>query len=241
MLQRALSRTIGQLMDPDFRIVAIIGLVTAMATLLALTTGLLYFWPDSFSVQWDSDWEWVQTAADWINTAASAAAVIIAWYVLFPAVSTAVMGMLLERICNAVERKWYPDRQGIRSIGFVEGLVSGLRFAGFVLLVNILALIPYLILLFTTGFGAAALFLLINGYLLGREYFELVALRHVPLGRMKALRAHYGNKVLMAGLMVALLFLIPGVNLFAPIIGAAVMTHIYHLMGMKLGIPANGA
>jgi CysZ protein len=74
------------------------------------------------------------------------------------------------------------------------------------------------------GEGAA---LLVNGWLLGREYFELAALRHLPEAAANALQRKHGVAVFFAGLLISVLSVIPVANLFAPLYGSAFMVHLF--------------
>ena len=71
-------------------------------------------------------------------------------------------------------------------------------------------------------------FLLVNGYLVGREYFDMIASRHLDPAAARALRKSYRGRVYVAGLVLAVLFTVPVVNLFAPMLGAAAMVHLFH-------------
>jgi CysZ protein len=103
------------------------------------------------------------------------------------------------------------------------GLASLLR----VLLVNLLALPVYIFFIFT-AIGPLILFMAVNAILLGRDLAEMVAIRHLPLSEarvwLRGNRLQYG----LLGLIVTGLFLIPFINLVAPIIGAGAATHLFH-------------
>jgi uncharacterized protein involved in cysteine biosynthesis len=70
-------------------------------------------------------------------------------------------------------------------------------------------------------------FYAVNGYLLGREYFELVALRRVDATEAEAMRSRFRGRMFLAGLVTAFLLTVPFVNLVAPIIGTAAMVHLF--------------
>jgi uncharacterized protein involved in cysteine biosynthesis len=104
----------------------------------------------------------------------------------------------------------------------------GLRFTLVALAVNIALLPVYLALLFFPPFYGVV-FYAINGYLLGRQYFELAALRRLPADEVRrAWRANRGWLVI-GGIVVALLLSVPVINLLAPIVGTAFMVHLFHL------------
>ena len=96
-----------------------------------------------------------------------------------------------------------------------------------VILLNLMALPFYFVLLFT-AIGPFILFFLLNAYLIGREYFELVATRHMDQSEAAALRRRNREGPFLCGGVIMALFIVPVANIFAPIIGAAMMVHIFH-------------
>ena len=101
----------------------------------------------------------------------------------------------------------------------------GLRSAGRALFFNLLAAPLYLLLL-VTGVGTVALFAGVNALLLGRDLGEMVAVRH--LADIKPWLARTRIQRAFLGLAVTILFMIPFANLLAPILGAAMATHLFH-------------
>ena len=73
-----------------------------------------------------------------------------------------------------------------------------------------------------------------NGFLLGREYFTLAAMRRIGRESARKLRAKHTPAIWLAGTLMAIPLSVPLVNLVIPILGAATFTHIYH----KLSGPA---
>lgn len=228
MIWTALNRTWAQMLDPTFRKVIFSSLIASLATLILLTAGLSYIWPESFRF----GIEWMDEFFFWLDEAALWSVAVIGWYILFPAFSALIMSLFAEQIALAVEKEWYPARQGMREIKLGEAVLSALVFALTVITLNVLAIVPYLILLLVFGIGAI-LYLALNGYLMGREYFELVALRHMPRREVNALRQRLKGRIFTLGFLLAFLFLVPVVNLFAPVIATAAMTHIVHLSLQK--------
>ncbi|HEX7007713.1 MAG TPA: EI24 domain-containing protein [Alphaproteobacteria bacterium] len=162
----------------------------------------------------------------WLNFLAEAATgigvVLIAWF-LFPALVTLVASTLLEYVSRAVEARHYPDLPPPRDQPISEILVYTLKFTGLVLLVNILVLPLYLLF---PGLNFV-LSWIINGYLLGREYFEMVAMRRMLLPEARALRQHHGGRVFAGGVVIAVMMTIPVLNLIAPVVATAFMTHLF--------------
>ena len=70
-------------------------------------------------------------------------------------------------------------------------------------------------------------FYLGNGYLLGREYFELAAMRHLPAAEARQLRQANRGLVFLCGVIIAGLASVPIVNLLTPLFATAFMVHVY--------------
>ncbi|MCT4683213.1 MAG: EI24 domain-containing protein, partial [Roseicyclus sp.] len=141
-------------------------------------------------------------------------------------VASAFMGIFLEQVADAVEDRHYPRLPPARSIGLAEGIADGARFLGLVIGVNLLALVAYL--LFAPI--APLLFWAVNGLLLGREYAQLVALRRTDAAGARAFRRRHRLVLFAAGVLMAVPLTIPVVNLLVPVLGAAVFTHLYHML-----------
>lgn len=233
MLLQAINRSWQQLLHPRFRSVFLTAISAALATLALLTFSLNLYWPESYSFGWD----WLDEFGNWISSAGFWSVVAVGSYLLFPGVVTMVMGLLADKIATAVEQEYYPNRIGTRPISISETLWSATKLTLLMLIINLLALIPYLLLfLMTSGLGTLALFMAVNGYLLGREYYEMVTARHLDKISMNRMRITYSGKIFLGGAVMAGMFLVPFLNILAPIIGAAMMTHIVH----QLNIPDAG-
>lgn len=151
-------------------------------------------------------------------------AVILASVFLMIPVAAVVIGFFLEDIAEAVEARHYPHLPPASPPGHLANLLNALRFFVVVVVANLLALILYLL----SGPLAPVIFYLVNGYLLGREYFELVAARRMPLREAVALRRRNRLRVWLAGILMAIPLTIPIMNLFVPVLGVATMTHQFH-------------
>ena len=148
-------------------------------------------------------------------------------FLMFP-VAAVFVGMFLDQIADAVEARHYPGLPETRRPGLVEGLTVGLGFAGTIIVANLIALIFYIL------FAPAAplIFYALNGYLLGREFFQMVAIRHIGPSEARDLRRRHWLRVWLAGLLMAVPLSIPIVNLLIPILGVATVTHQYHRLSV---------
>src|SRR5207237_10872940 len=150
------------------------------------------------------------------------AVVGLSW-LLFPAAVTLIMSFCLERVAAAVETADYPGRgpPGRQSVGEVASIT--LRLSLLTLLLNLLALPVYLL---VPGINLF-LFLALNGYLFGRGYFEVVALRRLDMGAARRVRSRFAGRIILGGVVIAGLFALPLVNLVAAVTATAFMLHVF--------------
>lgn len=213
----ALVKAIAQLGDPAFRRVLVLGVLGALAifiaTNLAIDWALVHF--DFFSTGW------LETVVELLGGLAS----LILTLLFFPAIASLIIGVLLDDIARAVEARHYPQLEPARERPMVEDVGTTLRFAGVLVVANLVAL-PFYLLLMWLGVGFV-LFYVINGYLVGREYWELVALRRLSPAEADDLRRRHRPVLWVAGTGFSFLLSLPLVNLVAPLIATATMVHIF--------------
>ena len=137
-------------------------------------------------------------------------------------VSAIIAGLFLDDVAEAVERSDYPYDPPGRAVPLAPALWLSLRFFGLVVVGNLFALL----LLLVPGVNLVAFFV-VNGYLLGREFFEFAAMRHRPEAEAKALRRRHAGRVFLAGLLIAGFLAVPLVNLLTPLFAAAMMVHLH--------------
>jgi CysZ protein len=153
------------------------------------------------------------------------AGLVVTW-LLFPAVVSMVTEFLLEDVADAVEERHYPHLGPVATQTLRTVLMTSLRFALVVVVINLVALPFYLVLLLVPPFNLFV-FYAVNGYLLSREYFELVALRRTDMAEARELAKSNRVRLFATGVVIAFLLTVPFVNLLAPIIGTAVMVHLF--------------
>lgn len=137
-------------------------------------------------------------------------------------VSALVAGFYLDELAEHVETTSAPPWPPGRALPTGQAVALAVRFALLTLLVNLGALMLLLI----PGVNAIA-FLAANAYLMGREYFELAAMRYRPAPEARALRRANAPYVFVAGLPIALLLSVPALNLLTPLFGAAYMARVH--------------
>ena len=217
-----LSKAFGQTGDPAFRKVFFIS-AGASLVIFALLWGLAgygFSFFDAMIVEWAESDGWFVSALGTAAQALSWFLVIALSLILFPSVMLIIIPLFLEDIARAVEAKHYPELEPGREPPLAETIVGSISFVGVTLLVNIIALPLYFIPVVNLF-----LFYLINGYLLGREYFEMVAQRRYPLAEAKVFRKKNRGRVMISGFLLAFLLTIPILNIVMPIWATAFMLH----------------
>ena len=207
-----------QQMTSDPAIRRVLWVSFAATILLVLTLPALAGWGLSF-VQ-IANWSWVDTTIDILG----GVAVLALGILLFPAIVGAVAGLFLDDVAQAVEARHYPALPPPRRQRIGEMVWGGIRFFLLLVAVNLVAVG---IVLVVPGVNLLV-FWLVNGYLLGREYFELVAARHVEPAAARALWRERQGRFVIAGLLLAAIMMVPVVNLVVPVLGAAFVTHVFH-------------
>lgn len=203
-----------QISDPKARRVVWIALVTAVAIFILLWMLVIALFVNTsfFSLGW------LEIIINWFGGLATVA---LTW-LLFPAAISVVIGFFLEDIANAVERKHYPDLPPVTAISNVNLVLTTFRFLFIMIFLNIL-LLPFLL----SGPIFPFVFYSINGYLISREYFEMVAFRRLGPSEARALRKKNSFQLFLVGVVIAFMLTIPILNLLAPIITTGIMVHLF--------------
>ncbi|MDO9417884.1 sulfate transporter family protein [Pararhizobium sp.] len=147
---------------------------------------------------------------------------------LLAPVTAIVAGLFLDDVAEVVERRDYPGDPPGRPLALSDAISGSLKFLGVVILGNLVALV----LLFIPGVNLIAFFL-VNGYLLGREFFEFAAMRFRPAAEARLFRAKHSSTVMMAGFVIAAFLAIPFLNLLTPLFAAGMMVHLHKLLSRR--------
>ncbi|MEM7643044.1 MAG: EI24 domain-containing protein [Pseudomonadota bacterium] len=215
---------IGQIGHPAFRGVLLRGVGLSVALLAAFSAFFVWLarWlvGPSVTIPWFGEITWL----DDVTSFALIPVMLVASVFLMVPVASAFTGLFLDRIADAVEAEHYPALPPARRQGWGEMLRDSAGFLGLVIGVNLVALIAYLVL----APFALFIFWAVNGFLLGREYAQLVAARRVPPDEAAAFRARHRGRIWATGILMAIPLSVPVLNLLVPVIGAAAFTHLYH-------------
>ncbi len=189
---------------------ALLSVVVVGAIVIAVTSLSVYF------TNFDSAW-----LSKLVNLGAGIISVVAGWFML-PAFMVLFAGLFQEQTINRVEKAFYPESLRAESPGFWPDMMHDIRFTAKALILNIL-IIP----LYFMGVGFI-ISIILNSYLLGREFFESAAGYHH--GKPEARKLGRGNKVAVysGGFVIVLMTLTPVLNIIMPILATVWMVHVYH-------------
>ena len=231
---RALALAIGDLADP--RLLGLLFRSLLVTLLIFVGLGVLLTW----ALDGADPCAWIGEGGCELGFAASSLGAILlaalGLWLLFPAVAIGVISTYMDRIIALVETRHYPAAAAqARPIGWAAGAALGLRSALRLLVYNLVALPLYLVLL-VTGVGTVLAFVIVNGLAFGRDLGEMVAARHGDRATRAAwLRSSRSGRAAI-GMAVTAIFMVPFLNLLAPILGATMIAHYYHRpQGLRVG------
>ncbi|MCE8536727.1 EI24 domain-containing protein [Ruegeria pomeroyi] len=224
IIVNAFLAALGQIGDPRFRKVLGLGVGLTLALLVAVYA--LFLW----LIQWLVGPEVtlpVLGEVTWVGGLLSVSSLIfmlvLSVFLMVP-VASAITSMFLDEVAQAVEDRHYPNLPPATTVPFGEALKDTVNFLGVLIAANLAAFVLYAM------FAPFALFIFwgLNGFLLGREYFTLAAMRRVGRAEARRLRSKNLMTIWLAGALMAIPLSVPLVNLLIPILGAATFTHIFH-------------
>jgi uncharacterized protein involved in cysteine biosynthesis len=210
--------------DRRFRSVLWRGIGLTLALLVAVYVLVLnairVFVPDQVTLPWIGPVGGIDAVLSW----GSIPVILLASVFLMVPVASAFTGFFLEDVAEAVEDRHYPALPAITPVPFLTTVLDSMVFFGVLVLANLLALAIYPF----AGPLAPVLFWVVNGYLLGREYFTMVAMRRVGRAGARMLRRRHAGEIWLAGTLMAAPLSVPLVNLLIPVLGIATFTHLFH-------------
>jgi len=218
------GKALGQLHDRRFLKVVALGVLLALALLAGAYAGLagLIGWamPDTLTLPWIGEVTWIEGLVSWGSLVLM---LVLSVFLMVP-VASAFTGLFLDEVADAVEARHYPTLPPARRQGLGEAMGESLRFLVVIVVANLVALVLYLL----SGPVAPLVFWAVNGYLLGREYFQMAAMRRLGRAESTALRRRHAGQIFVVGLLMAAPLSLPLVNLVVPVLGAATFTHLFH-------------
>ncbi len=222
-----------QMLSPPLRAVLwkSIGLALALVIVAAIALDRLIIWlagagGASLETTFGPPAHLPVSAFAWVLSIAASLGILAGSILLMPAVTAFVAGFFADQIADEVEREHYPaDPPGV-ALPLWRAILEGGKTALLAVAIYVCAA-PFLLL---AGFGAV-IFFLATAWLLGREYFELAAMRFRPPNEAQALRKRNAATVYAGGLVIAAFVSIPIVNLATPLFAMAFMVHVHKRIG----------
>jgi CysZ protein len=217
-------KALGQIGDSRILRVMALGVLMALGLLFGIYGLMLWgidlFLPGSVSIPFFGQVDGLTTLFGW----GSLVLVLLLSVFLMVPVASAFTTVFLEEVVDAVEDRHYPGLPPARSLGFAAAVSETLGLFGLLLAVSVISLVLWPI----AGPLMPVLGWVINGYLLGREYFVLVAARRLGRDAALDLRARHAGQIWLAGVLMAAPLSFPLVNLLVPVLGVATFTHLFH-------------
>jgi CysZ protein len=214
MLDAAI-KALSQILSPPMRSILwrSIGLALVLIVVLAIGLQRLLSWLATSGEVWAEallgpSFQTLLDILAWIVSIAAGLGVVFGAVLLMPAITSLVASLFVDDVADHVEREHYP--------------AEGVKTASLTILVYLVAL-PF-VLFAGAGF---IIFFIATAWLLGREYFELAAMRFRSPQEAKAMRKDNAATVFTAGLFIAAFVSIPIVNLATPLFGMAFMVHMH--------------
>lgn len=225
----AAIKALSQMVSPPLRSILwkAIGLALLLIALTAVGLQRALSWLAGSGEQWahttlGPSYDTPVHILAWIVSIAAGLGIVVGAIFLMPAITSLVASFFVDDIADHVEREHYPaDKPGV-ALPAGRAMIEGSKTAALTIIVYVVAL-PF-VLFAGAGF---VIFFILTAWLLGREYFELAAMRFRPVDEAKAMRKHHGATVFTAGLFIAAFVSIPIVNLATPLFGMAFMVHMH--------------
>jgi CysZ protein len=226
-------KALTQMLSPPLRTILwkSVGLALALIVIVALALDRLIIWlvetaSSSLETGLGPPAYLPASILAWLLSIAAALGIIVGSVLLMPAVTAFVASFFADQIAAEVERVHYPtDPPGV-ALPVWRAILQGGKTALLAALVYVCAA-PLLLL---AGAGAV-LFFLATAWLLGREYFELAAMRFRTADEARAMRRRNAATVYGGGLLIAAFVSIPFVNLATPLFAMALMVHVHKRLG----------
>ena len=225
----AAVKALSQILSPPMRSILWRSIGFALVLIVVLAIGLqrLLSWFATYGEVWlegllGPGWHSSLEVLSWIISIAAGFGVVFGSVFLMPAITSLVASFFVDDVADIVEREYYPAERPGTALPFNQAIFEGIKTALLTILVYLIAL-PFV---FLAGAGFL-IFFLAAAWLLGREYFELAAMRFRPPEQAKAMRRENATTIFIAGLVIAAFVSIPIVNLATPLFGMAFMVHMH--------------
>lgn len=193
-------------------------LSSIVTALIALLLAFLLVTSITGSVSW-----FANSLPSWLDVLVSSLTAGIstfaAWFML-PTLAILAVGFMQDRIIQRIEKNEYGNTVKSND-STLSDLIQDIRFTLWAIFLNICILPLYFI-----GIGFLVSILL-NGYLLGNEFFQSITTFYKTKKEAKLIAKKHRLNLLLFGVSISALMLIPVLNLFIPVLAVNIMVHYY--------------
>jgi CysZ protein len=228
----AAIKALSQILSPPLRSILWRSISVALVLITALAIGLhqLLSWFATYGEGWaesmlGAGFHAPLNALAWIVSVAAGVGVVLGGTFLMPAITALIASFFVDDVACLVEHEYYPAERPGMALPIGLAISEGVRTALLTILVYLIAL-PFVI---AAGAGFL-IFFIATAWLLGKQYFELAAMRFRPPAQARLLRRDNAATIFAAGLIIAAFVSIPIVNLATPLFGMAFMVHMHKLL-----------
>ena len=225
----AAVKALSQMLSPPMRSILwrSIGIELVLITVLAVGLQRLLSWFATSGEGWAEamlgpGWHTSLNTLAWVVSIAAGLGVVLGGIFLMPAISSLVASFFVDDVGDLVEREYYPAEEPGMALPISIAMIEGIKTALLTIVVYLVAL-PFV---FVAGAGFLVFFIA-TAWLLGKQYFELAAMRFRPPAEAKLMRKDNAATVFTAGALIAAFVSIPIVNLATPLFGMALMVHMH--------------
>jgi uncharacterized protein involved in cysteine biosynthesis len=225
----AAVKALSQIVSPPMRSILwrSIGLALVLITVLAIGLQRLLSWFATSGEGWAEamlgpNFHTALNVLSWLVSIAAGFGVVVGGIFLMPAITSLIAGFFVDDVADLVEREYYPAEEPGMALPIMLATIEGVKIALLTLVVYLMAL-PFV---FVAGTGFLVFFIA-TAWLLGKQYFELAAMRFRPPAEAKLMRKDNAATIFTAGALIAAFVSIPVVNLATPLFGMALMVHMH--------------
>src|SRR6202008_4918811 len=201
----AAVKALAEMLSPPMRSILwrSIGLALVLIVVLAVGLQRLLSWLATSGEGWAEamlgpGFQTPLNVVAWIVSIVAGLGVVFGAVLPMPPITSLVASVFVDEVADHVEREYYPAEPPGTALPLGVAMTEGVKTALLTVLVYLVAL-PFV---FVAGAGFIAFFIA-TAWLLGREYFELAAMRFRSPADAKAMRKENAALVFTAGLIIA--------------------------------------
>lgn len=163
------------------------------------------------------------TSTAWLNTifeSIGSILILMLGWLCWPAFVSAFITLFSDSVLEKVEHDNYPFLPPAKSIPLSDQVAYAFNTLMRSLFYTVLVLPFY----FIPGLNIVV-YLVLSGILFGKEYYMAIAIRRMTLHEAESVYKKFRLSIFLTGMLIGAMFLIPIINILAPILGVSLMAH----------------